>query len=172
MAAWAACGRCPRLTAGLLLISIQPPRPAVADERFVSLDTSSDPELLPLGRHFVQQAALQAGFEERESRRIMLAVDEACTNIIRHSYRGDVSQRIIITCRWEPGERLEVSLKDFGEGANPAFLEQFRKDDITEPGGLGLCIMRQVMDDIQYDPECGDGVELKMLKHIRPPKEQ
>lgn len=144
----------------------------MSDNRFVVLDTSSDPELLPLSRSFVQQAALQAGFEERESRRIMLAVDEACTNIIRHSYRGDVTQRIIITCRWEPGELLEVLLKDFGEGVNPAFIETYEKEDLSVPGGLGLCIMRQVMDDIGYSPGCEDGIELRMLKHIRPPEEE
>ena len=141
------------------------------DNCCVTLDTASDPELLPLSRSFVQQAAMLAGFEERESRRIMLAVDEACTNVIRHSYSGDVSKRIVVTCQWEKDERFEVLLKDFGKGVNPAFIEDFEKDDLTQPGGLGLCIMRQVMDDIRYNPECDDGIELRMLKYIRPPEE-
>ncbi len=144
----------------------------MTDNHVVVLETSSDPELLPLSRGFIQQAALQAGFEERESRRIMLAVDEACTNVIRHSYKGDTTQRIIITCKWVPGEHLEVLLKDFGESENPAFIEGFEKEDLSQPGGLGLCIMRQVMDEVKYNPDCQDGIELRMLKHLRPPEEE
>jgi len=144
----------------------------VTDEYVVVLDTSSDPELLPLSRCFVQQAAIQAGFEERDSRRIMLAVDEACTNIIRHSYRGDVTKRIIITCRWTRGEHLEVRLKDFGQGVDPRLLETHEKKDLSQPGGLGLCIMRQVMDEVKYNPECKDGIELRMLKYLRPSEEE
>lgn len=144
----------------------------MADESVVRLDIPSDPKVLGMSRHFVKCSAELAGFEERDARLIMLAVDEACTNVIRHSYRGDVTQRVLVTCRWVHGEMLEVRLRDFGQGVNPALLKEHKKRDKSRPGGLGLAIIRQVMDSVEYDPECDDGVELRMLKHVRAPEEQ
>lgn len=144
----------------------------MADEKVVTLEMPSDPEVLGLSRRFVECAATFAGLEERDTRLVVLAVDEACTNVIRHSYRGDVTQRIVVACRWVHGEMLEVRLRDFGQGVNPAFIEEFRKQDKSKPGGLGLAIIRQVMDSVEYDPECDDGIELRMLKQIRAPEEQ
>ena len=125
-----------------------------------------------MSRGVVQCAATLAGFDEKDARLVMLAVDEACTNVIRHSYEGDVTQRIVVTCRWTRGERLEVRLKDFGKKVNPAIIRDFEKEDKTKPGGLGLNIMRQVMDTVEYDPACQDCIELRMVKQIAPSEEE
>jgi len=137
-----------------------------------TLDIPSDPKFLGLCRCFVQWAAKRAGFAEREARLIVLAVDEAGTNVIRHSYRGDVSQRIIVSCQWVSGERLDVRLKDFGQSVHPQLMETFEKTDKSKPGGLGLSIIRQVMDSVQYSPNRDDGIELCMSKQIPPSEEQ
>jgi len=144
----------------------------VTKEQAVTLEIPSDPEVLGMSRRIVESAAGLAGFDEKDARLIMLAVDEACTNVIRHSYEGDVTQRIVVTCRWAHGESLEVRLRDFGKKVNPAIIKGFKKTDKSKPGGLGLSIMRQVMDTVEYDPSCQDCIELRMVKQIAPSEEE
>ena len=105
------------------------------------------------------------GFSEEDAQFIILAVDEACTNIIRHAYKGRQDGEITITCSDRP-EGIEFLLADSGEGADsskwhPRPLEEVR------PGGLGLHLIQKVMDGVHYSK--GErGNELVLTKHLRP----
>ncbi|MDP3939038.1 MAG: ATP-binding protein, partial [Deltaproteobacteria bacterium] len=65
-------------------------------EGTVSIRIPSDPKKLYLMRRLVKEISCAEGFAEKETGRIVLAMDEACTNVIRHAYGGDTGKSIVI----------------------------------------------------------------------------
>ena len=83
---------------------------------------------------------------------LKLAVDEACTNIITHGYQGMDPGSIMLSFRIEP-DRILVEITDFGHAFEPAAAPQPDLDaalDDRELGGLGLFLIYQTMDNIDY----------------------
>jgi serine/threonine-protein kinase RsbW len=94
-----------------------------------------------------------------------LALDEACVNIIEHAYANNPAGVIDVAIRTEPG-CCTISLTDFGEPYDPDQIARPRLGqsiDQTEPGGLGLYLMRTLMDDVRYRPG-PQGNSLIMIK--------
>jgi anti-sigma regulatory factor (Ser/Thr protein kinase) len=102
-------------------------------------------------------------FPQDQVDRMVLAVDEACTNIIRHAYGSRRSERIILTFIVEM-DQVEFRIRDFGIPANP---ESFKSRDLSEvqPGGLGLHFIRSAMDQVRYETPPDGGTLLTMLKY-------
>lgn len=99
--------------------------------------------------------------------RLVLAVDEACTNIIRHAYCGDCDQTIALHVAREH-DTLVFELRDCAPAIDPANL---KVRDLSEcrPGGLGLPFIDALMDDWQFTPAAnGCGNILRMRKRIEP----
>jgi serine/threonine-protein kinase RsbW len=105
-------------------------------------------------RDFVFSHAKQFYFSENDAQKITLAVDEACTNLMRYSYNCKCEFNICIDIIISNNEFV-VQIIDEGEPFNPLSVEspdmkkyfaEFRK------GGLGIHIMRSVMDNIEYQP--------------------
>jgi sigma-B regulation protein RsbU (phosphoserine phosphatase) len=95
---------------------------------------------------------------------VVLAVDEACQNIVRHSY-GGAEGDVIVQLTLED-DRLVVRLIDF---APPVAADAIAPRPIHElqPGGLGLHFIRSVMDDIALlPPPVGAGNLLQMVKSV------
>jgi len=133
----------------------------------IHLSVPSDPACLSVVRAAVDRIARLAGFSEEEAGRIVLAVDEACTNVIRHQYEGRHDRRIDITAQSGEDERLEFVLRDYGPVRDPGL---FRGRDLADvrPGGLGIHIIREVMDEVEYGPGPGGGMQLRLCKRFRP----
>lgn len=127
----------------------------------------SIPSHLPVVRSALDRFCELLGFSEEERGLVVLAVDEALTNIIRHAYRGRNDQRIEITFRCMSGadgqEALQIQLRDWGDAVSP---EQFKPRPLQEvrPGGLGVHIMRCCMDNVEYRPAPEGGTCLTMTK--------
>ncbi len=95
---------------------------------------------------------------------VVLAVDEACQNIIRHAYHGGEGD-IVVALGRENG-RLVIRLMDFAPPVDVAHICPRALDDLR-PGGLGTHFMRSVMDDIAFlPPPSGAGNLLQMTKRI------
>jgi anti-sigma regulatory factor (Ser/Thr protein kinase) len=124
---------------------------------------------LPIVRAAVERLAVMMSFDEDTAGKIMLAVDEALTNIIRHAYDGREDGPIEITFRntvTAAGENaLCIELRDWGTSARP---EEIRSRDLEDirPGGLGVHIMSSVMDQVKYEPQRGGGTRLTMTKTV------
>jgi sigma-B regulation protein RsbU (phosphoserine phosphatase) len=96
---------------------------------------------------------------------VVLAVDEACQNIIRHAYCGDTDGEIVLELDME-GDALVVSLLDFAPSVSPDCMKPRDLDDV-KPGGLGTHFMRTVMDEVSLGrAPSGQGNILKMVKRI------
>ena len=119
------------------------------------LELLSDPEMLTVVRSAVMRLSEELGFSEAECRGITLAVDEALANIIRHAYSGRPGQPIEITCRRmreRSGMRragLEIVLVDHGTPVDRKKLCGRPLDEIR-PGGLGIHIIQEGVDVMQY----------------------
>jgi anti-sigma regulatory factor (Ser/Thr protein kinase) len=101
------------------------------------------------------------GFDQQTARDVVLAVSEAVSNIISHCYRGRCDP-ITLRCLLH-ADRLEIRVRDFGPKPDPATLKGRDLADIR-PGGLGIHIMRQTMDEVEYDLSMASGTELRMVK--------
>jgi len=132
----------------------------------ISLSIPSLPKLLRVVRCMVSEVAGLAGFSAKDCDRICLAVDEACSNIIRHSYKDRPGGEIILKCRFGK-DRLTVSVRDFGEKFDAASIHPPDLEEV-KPGGLGVHMIRSVMDEVEYDCSHEVGTEIHMTKYFRP----
>jgi anti-sigma regulatory factor (Ser/Thr protein kinase) len=131
----------------------------------IEIRITSHPRFLIIVRAVVRKMCEMAGCEEGEHRRIVLAVDEACANIIQHTYQGDESQTISILCKGED-DKLEIILRDCGPPVNAKCIHPRDLDEIR-PGGLGTHFIRSIMDEVDYCFEPGCGNVLRMVKYLR-----
>ncbi len=129
-----------------------------------SLTVEAHPKNLKRLRAFVEAAARRAGFDRRGIYAVALAVDEAATNIIEHGYQ---SAGGAITCSWELTPRaLHITLHDTGRPCDPNTVP---RPDLEsglferQAGGLGVHLMRQMMDEIHYR-QTEDGNYLTLTK--------
>lgn len=118
-------------------------------------------------REFVGQAARDAEMNDDEVYAVQLAVDEACSNIIEYAYAGVKGEKIECTFNSFP-DGLTVIIKDHGKPFDPASVPD---PDMTlnikkRPlGGLGVFLMRSMMDKIHYESLGEAGNVLTMVKH-------
>lgn len=137
-------------------------------ERSTSMRMKAVLENVPRAIECVTEWAQKAGFDERALYEIQLAVDEACANVVDHAYEGADPGDIEVSCRLDD-QILTVQVRDWGTGFD---LSGVADPDLDAPleertlGGLGLFLVRQVMDDVQFrsDPELGN--ELMMSKRL------
>ena len=102
-------------------------------------------------RDFIAECCEEAGFSTRETNNTKLAVDEACTNIIKHAYSTKVGD-IAIEVRINPGD-ISVKLFDTGDRFDFAGVKDPDLDQYVETGrkgGLGVFLINRLMDDVQY----------------------
>ena len=128
----------------------------------VTLTVPSQPKYLYIVRSALYPLLLGAGFGKRDARRIVLAVDEACSNIIKHAYEGDPSGTITVTATDAAGQ-FTVRLRDYGRKADPSSIAPRNLEDVR-PGGLGTHFMGQVFDTVTYDTSEGEGTLLILEK--------
>ncbi len=112
-------------------------------------------ESVPLIADFVGEAAESAGLGEDAAFHCRMAVDEACTNIIEHAYEGEDKGPIEVTCTIETGH-CTIHIMDHGKRFDPQMIPEPTSSqnlDEIQPGGLGLHLMRKMMDVVQFSFE-------------------
>ncbi|HXX63306.1 MAG TPA: ATP-binding protein [Methanomassiliicoccales archaeon] len=134
----------------------------------LTLQVESRTERLIAVRDFVSDAARAFGFDDEDISKIALAVDEACTNVIKHAYKFDPTKTIQVVIHG--GNRtFEVAIRDDGLQFNPTqlpppdmkeYLTHFRK------GGLGVHLMKSLMDKVEYSMAPGKINEVRLIKYL------
>lgn len=130
-----------------------------------SLEFVARLESLPEIHRFVEQAASAFGLETSDIHDVRLAVEEAVTNTILHGYQGREG-RIEIELTRE-GEDLKARLCDDGITFDTTSAPP---PDLTKPfeerasGGLGIYLMRQMVDEIHHRAPAEGGNELVLVK--------
>ena len=125
-------------------------------------------ENVPLAMDCVAEWVEKLGLDKRALYEIQLAVDEACANVADHAYRGEEPGDMEVSCYLNEGF-FTIRVRDWGMGFDPNNVVVPNVDGPLEErnlGGLGLFIVRQVMDCVQFthDPDAGN--ELRMTKRL------
>lgn len=148
----------------------------------IRVELRSNPLLLAGVREMVSSVAKRLGFTDEACGQIALAVDEALCNVIRHGYQRAVDRPIWLSVFalggvWtaagaavgttqmqdERPDALKIVIEDEARQVDP---EQIRSRDLEEirPGGLGVHIIKTVMDEAVYERRPGQGMRLTMVK--------
>ena len=120
-------------------------------------------------RDFVGAIAREGGFGDKDVYNIQLATDEAASNIIEHAYEGDSDGVLDLSCGME-AEAIRIILIDYGEPFDPSAIPMpDLKADLSDRkiGGLGIFLMRKLMDEVQYEPREDKSNVLTMIKRKR-----
>ena len=127
------------------------------------LEFSSHSGNLALMRKYVRKFLDTYQFSQKEQTLMVLGVDEACTNIIRYAYELRDDQLIILTMEGLR-ECVRVRLRDYGL-QTPGHAMKGRSHDVIKPGGLGLHLIRNAFDKVDYilKPR---GTELVLTKNL------
>jgi len=131
----------------------------------------SNPKWLSVARAAVERLAEVLGFPVEQCRSITRAVDEALTNIVRHSYSNRLDQPIAMYFRraqrrhdGQAQQGLEILLCDRGPAVDPSKFQGRPLKEIR-PGGLGLHFMRQAMDTVEFTRK-GPTNRLRLVKYL------
>jgi anti-sigma regulatory factor (Ser/Thr protein kinase) len=119
-------------------------------------------------REIVAEAARQVGFSDKEIYAIQLAADEASSNIIEHAYAGVKGGKLEIDISISD-KKLKIIMRDHGKPFDPASVpEPNVKADLSERkiGGLGMYLMRKLMDEVSYESSPETGNILTMIKRL------
>lgn len=128
----------------------------------------SQTENLEIIRSFVGHIARRVGFADEDATKIEMAVDEACSNVIKHAYERDARQPIDIVIKIDY-DKLTVVVTDHGKGFDPSSIKMpDMKEYLAElrVGGLGIYLMRTLMDEVAYDIKPGVRNQVKMVKYF------
>ena len=137
----------------------------------IELSIRSNLEYLRVVRLAVRQVAGVVGFAEKTREMIVLAVDEALTNVIRHSYGGPCDERIFVKLTRIDGDRqgrgaLGITVRDYGRKVDPETIKGRDLADV-KPGGLGVHLITTIMDEVEYCSAPGEGMLLQMKKYVK-----
>jgi serine/threonine-protein kinase RsbW len=146
------------------------PVKSMKENRF-ELKVDSSLENLSIISDFITKVMRQIGAKGKNISEVQLAVDEACTNVIRHAYS---ERKDIITVALEiVDEDLIVTITDRGKPFEPSSIPPpDLESDVGERkiGGLGIYFMRKLMDEVSYSFDTEEGNKLTMRKHLMPKK--
>ena len=136
----------------------------------VTVSLPSDVNYLDVARMFVSDIGQKVGLSASEIHDLQLAVTEAVTNVIEHAYSGDTDQRIDLAIE-KDGECFVVAITDKGNNrfdptAHPdpdlkEYLSQCRV------GGLGLFLMRKLMDEVEFTSDDQGVNRVRLVKHLK-----
>jgi serine phosphatase RsbU (regulator of sigma subunit)/anti-sigma regulatory factor (Ser/Thr protein kinase)/transposase len=119
---------------------------------------------LPDIRNFIDTVLKETPFRRKDITAILLAIEEACTNVIRHAYlMGEGTLKLRITLY---SDRMQISIFDTGRSFD---FEKESEPDLNRyiktgrKGGLGIYLIRKITDEVSYRSRNGVN-ELRMVK--------
>ena len=133
----------------------------------LALRITNEARNLSLVRKAVVGFLEKSAFDERLRGHLVLAIDESVANVIEHAYGRD---RGLLEINLElDEERLRVRVRDQGEPFVPTdakILDLNEHLRLGLDGGLGLFLMRKVMDEVRYSSTSRYTNELDMIKFV------
>lgn len=137
----------------------------------VVIDLTSDPCELSKAREAIRGWVGEQGWGDLRIADVVLAADEALTNVMRHGYQEQTGKPIQIFLRElrddQQGRGIEIEIRDWGRQVPLEKICGRDLDDIR-PGGLGVHIIRNLMDEAVYAHAEGGGMRLIMRKFHTP----
>lgn len=123
-------------------------------DRALRLELRSDPMFACGVRGMLKPVLARLGLTADRIDAVVLAVDEAVTNAMRHSYGGRTDEIIAVECAYD-AEWIEIAVADTGRTADPARVARKIPADVSPrdvtPGGLGVQLMYDICDEVGID---------------------
>ena len=138
----------------------------MGERRWLRLSVTSHPEYLEPLRNIVRETTVLSGLPSEEGEQVVLAVVEGWTNVIRHCYENCYNKTIDLEIELDD-QRLIFRITDYGTFVEPQTMKGRDLDDI-KPGGLGIHLMKRVMDEVRYEKNASGGTSLTLVKKLSP----
>lgn len=116
-------------------------------EQLLTQRFSAKTEQLKQLRDWVREISVAQGMSEARVEQIIIAVNEACMNIIEHAYhhgKGDILLEIN-----KDQNSVVYELTDYAQPMDCAKIKSRKLDEIR-PGGLGVYFIHEIMDEVNY----------------------
>ena len=125
----------------------------------------ADARFLPQTRRAIDGYLADVGTDPEQRSDVVLALDEACANVVRHAFphgtTGTIDVRVELT-----EDVIIVQVEDQGVGFDP-FEVPLREVELEDQAGRGLRIIRQLMSSVQVEsPTVSGGTRVRMAKHL------
>ncbi|MGQ0626934.1 MAG: ATP-binding protein [Phycisphaerales bacterium] len=149
----------------------------MSEQAEIRIELRSNPLYLSGMREMLASVARRLGFSDEASGQMALALDEALCNVIRHGYGkapdmpiwitlaplGGVTTPDLMHANGNPTTGLRIVVEDEAKQVDPSVIKSRNLEDIR-PGGLGVHIIHQIMDEVRYEKREGKGMRLTMVK--------
>lgn len=130
----------------------------------VKLTIPSDSKYLGLARNVLKSLLSCHEVPDDVARKLVLCVDEACSNIIKYSYEGNCDCPIDLSFEIE-SDHFTVKIRDYGKQCDAGKIKPRKLDDV-KPGGLGTFFINEIMDSVHYCTKREKGTLLTMTKKL------
>jgi serine/threonine-protein kinase RsbW len=126
-------------------------------------------ENLQMIREFVLKIAAKTGFNEETQEQIALAVDEACTNVIKHAHHHDARRLMDIQIKTDTSKMI-ITITDKGRGFD---ITKLKDPDVekyireSRHGGLGIYLIKTLMDEVDYEFNPGVKNQVQLTKYLQ-----
>jgi anti-sigma regulatory factor (Ser/Thr protein kinase) len=125
----------------------------------------ADARFLPQTRKAIDGYLADVGTDAEQRSDVVLALDEACANAVRHAFphgmTGTIDVRVDLT-----EDVVIVQVEDEGVGFDP-FEVPLRESELEDQSGRGLRIIRELMSSVQVEsPTRSGGTRVRMAKHL------
>ena len=133
----------------------------------VEITIAGHPRWLRLARSVVRDFCAALNIADRETPSLVVAVDEALSNVMKHAYGGDCSQFVSLSCSFQDNE-LAFEIRDRGAPFNPFDCDSPPPNELRS-GGRGLYLIRAIMGRVEYRREDGFNC-IRLSKTIEAPE--
>jgi len=127
------------------------------------LDMPSHPRFLSVVRAAIEELSMAVDLPKEECDAVILAVDEALANIIRHAYKNRYDQKVVFDFLVSE-KQMEFTLLDQGESPDPAKICAQPMDELAL-SGRGTHLIKAIMDEVSYK-QVSEGNQLKLIKRL------
>ncbi len=135
--------------------------------RRLSFALSSTMESVSEVEAAAEKLAADAGLDEEEQFRVVMAAREAAVNAVLHGNEYDPSKKIAVSLE-NTGSALIITIADQGKGLDPEALpDPLAPENLLRGTGRGIFLIRSFMDEVHFR-QMHPGTELTLIKHLAP----
>jgi len=138
------------------------------EAEIINIDIPARAEYLAIARLVTSLVCRREGFSAEKEEDITIAVAEAFINTVKYAYQNNHKQAKRTNIRYLLyQEKLAIVVRDFGRGFDPCFVQLYvRRNDVERPErvGLGIFLIKTLMDEIEYDSGPATGTQVRMTK--------
>lgn len=124
---------------------------------------SSEPASIDDARRWASAHARSAEVDDKTIADVELAMTEALSNVIRHSYEGRPGEEVLLSLDIDE-VKLELGIRDRGR---PFEAQRYRPPDLDEPGesGYGVFLIEELMDEVTRTPLEDGGTLVQLVRY-------